>query len=252
MNQVDHSFHRKMAETCYDAAMESIGDGDFEDALDKLDDALSCQSDFLPALLKRTEICLDFDELELARQDVQTILKLYPDSMEGLLLAGNLYRAQGDLTKAIAAYDRVIETNNKNHVAFYARAVTYDLLEETAKALLDFDRCLQLAPDFVSAWYDRGVLYACEKNWSAAESDYSRAIELDSEFVQAYVTRGDARALNGNFKGAEDDFQKAIDLDPDDGMAYYYRGVMYSACGNPKKAQIDFDEAKKRNFDPQD
>ncbi len=250
--QKDKLFHQKLAETCYLSAVESLGEGDSEDALDKLDDALSCQPDYLPALLGRAELYLDFDDPDAAEPDIKRIMKLDPDSSASLLLIGNFYRAKNNFSKAVECYSRALKKNEKDHIAFYARAVSYDMMNETEKALADFEQCLKLAPLFVSGWYDRGVLYACANNWPAAIADYSKVIELDPEFVHAYVTRGDARALSGDCKGAEQDFQKAIDLDPEDGMAYYYRAAMYDSLGEDEKASIDFQMAAEKNFDPED
>ena len=67
----------------------------------------------------------------------------------------------------------------------------------TTKSLADYDRAIQLNPNNAIAYYNRGLAkYALGKNQEAI-ADYDLAIKLDSNHAIAYVNRGLAKCALG-------------------------------------------------------
>ena len=76
----------------------------------------------------------------------------------------------------------------------------------TTKSLADYDRAIQLNPNNAIAYYNRGVVkYALGKNQDAI-ADYDRAIQLDSNYAIAYFGRGSAKSVLGKNQEAIADY----------------------------------------------
>jgi tetratricopeptide (TPR) repeat protein len=116
-------------------------------------------------------------------------------------------------------------------------------------ALADFNRAIELNPKDDVAYYNRAQAKRLKKNAGGAVADYTRAIELGSKNPAAYNNRGNARAENSDRDGAIADYTHAIELKPDYARAYYNRAVTKQAKGDATGADADFKTAEK--LDPE-
>src|SRR5918997_1596939 len=69
-------------------------------------------------------------------------------------------------------------------------------------ALADFNRALRLKPALAPAYYYRGNLHYKRGDYKAAISDYDRLVELDPRNPDAYYNRGVTRLALGDWAGA--------------------------------------------------
>ncbi len=56
-------------------------------------------------------------------------------------------------------------------------------------AIADFDKAIELNPEDAMAYYNRGTAYAGLEQFDAAIADFDKAIELNPDFVEAYHNR---------------------------------------------------------------
>ncbi len=243
------SNRQELSKLFHDAAMEIWEEGSpGDEAFFKFKQAVEYDSENVDALADFAVFLLESEEFDEALKLAETGLRLAPDDSRFYSLKGNVFRCRGDYELSLPQYDRAIELNPKDYLAFYGRGISRDILG-LAGALADLTECLRIRNDFVSAWYDRGVLQTSDGHLDAAIADYSRAIELDPQFIQAYVTRGDLFAVLGKYDSAFTDFDTAIGIDPDNPAPYYYRAMAWSEQGHKKKAQKDFETARMLGFD---
>ncbi|PSB03729.1 cag pathogenicity island protein Cag7, partial [filamentous cyanobacterium Phorm 46] len=72
----------------------------------------------------------------------------------------------------------------------------------TTKSLADYDRAIQLNPYNAIAYVNRGLAkYALGRNQEAI-TDYDRAIKLDPNYANAYKNRGIAKSNLGKNQDA--------------------------------------------------
>ena len=108
--------------------------------------ALDVSPDFVPAIMKMGESYL-FDEprdFAIAETYMEKILELEPDEYRSHDLLGDVYRAQGNMTKAGTTYTRAVE----------------------------------LSPDDGMALHQRGHVGSFLGNFDAARADYQAAVDL--------------------------------------------------------------------------
>jgi tetratricopeptide (TPR) repeat protein len=116
---------------------------------------------------------------------------------------------QGDLDGALADFNRAIELDPKNALAYYNRAYSKKLKKDAAGAIADYTRAIELNPKFTEAYFDRGNLKGDSNDPDGAIADYNRAIELKPDYALAYYNRGVAKKRKGDAAGAEADLKSA-------------------------------------------
>jgi Tfp pilus assembly protein PilF len=57
---------------------------------------------------------------------------------------------QDDLEKALRYLNRALSLDSNSYLAYYNRAVAYDMLERLEEALADYDRALAIQPNHLA------------------------------------------------------------------------------------------------------
>lgn len=88
---------------------------------------------------------------------------------------------QGNIDRAITAFDQAIAIDPKSSLAYLNRGLALRRLGEEDRALADLDRAVKLAPT-ARSYYHRSLLQREKGNERRARADESRAVELDSDY----------------------------------------------------------------------
>jgi tetratricopeptide (TPR) repeat protein len=91
---------------------------------------------------------------------------------------GNGYRAKGDVSAAIADYNRAIELFPYLRSAYQARALAHLGERRFDQAIADFDKAVELDPDDRKAYRDRGLAKAAAGDKVGALADFRKAERL--------------------------------------------------------------------------
>jgi tetratricopeptide (TPR) repeat protein len=165
-------------------------------------------------------------------------------------IAANIYvsnalaaKAKGDLSAAIAAYDRAIAMEPDNALIYINRGMARADRGEWDAAIADDDRALALAPDNALAYNNRGFIKLKKGDYAGAISDSDRAIALDPRLAYAYNNRGFALAQEGNLDAALADYDRSLALDANNALAYNNRGFARYQQGDLEHALADLDKA---------
>lgn len=71
----------------------------------------------------------------------------------------NIYMAQGRSQELIDELDAAIESDPGNTIYYFARAMSYDGMDNEEKALADYNKILEIDPEYFDASYNIGVIY---------------------------------------------------------------------------------------------
>jgi tetratricopeptide (TPR) repeat protein len=148
---------------------------------------------------------------------------------------GNKDYQQKQFETAIANFDKAIEKNSDNHLAYYGRGLAWLGKADPGKAVESFERSVQLSPDQPMYQMLYGIaLY--EKAFDTAKEDQARKANKKKEEIQP--------DLSGvNFEKAQQHIEEAIKLNPDMSRAHRYRGMIYRAQDKAKEAADEFTKA---------
>ena len=215
----------------------------------------------------------DFEALaEYAESGIRTAPEL-PDFHR---FAGRAYRENGDLTKALGAYDQALKIVPGDAGTLLGRALTaillrrYDKAEADCSAVLntvtsgtayalrgfarmktgsleraleDSTNALTLEPKEVMALLTRANIQLLRNRGSDALRDSRKALKIDPAQPWAYITYGSALTMAGKNEEGLKMLDQAVEMVPDDGEAYLARGRCLAALGRKSDAEKDFEKA---------
>jgi len=198
--------------------------------------AIELDAKYAPAYYNRGVALLVKGDRQNAKSDFITVTKLKADYMllaQAYLHLGELQQVEGDKAGADYYFSG----------AYFFRANSEVVKQETNGALADFNKAIELRPDFTTAFYDRGRLKQTMGDFNGALGDYDTTIKLDPSWSAPFMNRGNVKLLLNDADGALADFDKAIALNPKDAKAFMNRGRAYAILGDTARAKADFSAA---------
>ena len=175
-----------------------------------------------------------------------------------------------DYKGAIKLYDKAVQLNTNNALAYFGRGNAYYSLKQYELAIQNYNKAININPDLYQAYHNRGIVYGTLGQYDWAIQNFDKVIKLNPNFANAYSCRGLAYANIGKYNNAIDDFTYAIvHLEPNISVIYrinngslqpykafdlnfaklyQMRGLCYKKIGNDKKAKADFTKAKELGY----
>lgn len=228
-----------------DQALDEIIRGNYKEADRLANKTLQLQDNSALAIGVRGWVKYIFDDYKAAQTDLEKAIRL--DSSNALFRArlAICYSAldQKDLSQKTANEALQLLTTPKTAIDYYARGVSYSLLEKTDNAISDYTKVIELNPQFVLAYYNRGATYHNKKDYSEAIADYTKVIELNPQYANPYKYRGDIYLSMQNYNEAIRNYTKAIELSSNDVSSdhiYFNRGNAYFYKSDYDKAIDDY------------
>ncbi|HLP46113.1 MAG TPA: tetratricopeptide repeat protein, partial [Candidatus Kapabacteria bacterium] len=125
--------------------------------------------------------------------------------------------------KALKAFNRAVQLNDKKSTYFYDLGVMLSLEKNYTKAIEMYQKAINLDPKDAYSYYGAGNIYKDLKNYEETVEMYQKAIELDPKFAYPYNGLGNVYSDLRDYDKAIEMYRKAIELDPK--YAYPYNGV---------------------------
>ena len=170
-------------------------------------------------------------------------INLNPDDALAYNTRGIAKKALGRYDDAIADYNEAIRLEPGDADAYNNRGIAKKALGHLDDALADYDAAIRLEPDYAGAYYNRGIAKKALGRLDDALADYDAAIRLEPDYAGAYNNRGVAKEALGRLDDALADYDAAIRLEPDYAGAYNNRGIAKKALGHLDDALADYDAA---------
>jgi len=148
-----------------------------------LDRVLELSKDDIEGLLYRARVAIQAEDLDAAKKDVDTAFELAPNRIDTILLRSTIAAEQKRFGDAIGDLLLIIKNQPK---------------DQPNVGLL-----MQL-----------GLLYSMDDRPSQAIKVFGQVINLDSEYWQAYRMRADTLLAMKDYSKAIADFEKALELAP--------------------------------------
>ena len=138
---------------------------------------------------------------------------------------------------AISDFNKAIDTNPGNSVAYFSRGRAYYKQSKTDNAISDYNKAIEISPEYTAAYQSRGYAYYSLDDYTQAISDYDKALQINPEDAATYNMRGIAYYKQGNIENALSDYNKAIEIAPEFSAAYQNRGDVYQTISNDLAAK---------------
>lgn len=132
---------------------------------------------------------MDQVNLELARQEFQTALRIYPDLPDALESYGLLEAREGHDAEALGLLQHALDVTRTDSTRYVDRAVNlaamYIKAGKDDEALKLLNRAIQEAPGYARAWSNRAVVEYRRGEVSLARTDAETALRFDPYNSQA-------------------------------------------------------------------
>ncbi len=195
---------------------------------------------------------------ELAKRDLLTASRLFPECAEATLELARLYAQQGDTSAATTYLNRILRQNNSlKPLAYIELAMIRFMQDNFDSALNELNKATTFDSLNAMAWYYKGYLRSrfvdpdgssgkkpfSLLSFSEAMHHFNRSIALNPQFADAWFQRAIVH-LN-EFRDAQGlaDLQQALKLDPINASYHVGRAEYYLRIGNYKAAIADADSA---------
>ncbi len=175
---------------------------------------------------------------------VQTIQQKVETVGSNVLLQ-DAYRfyTQRRLPDALALYDRALQIDRKNPLAWQGRGLTLALQGKHREALEAFEQALKLKPNLVTSLSGKGAALNILRNNTKALEAFDEAILLEKDNVIAWNGKGAALHALGQSEQALTSFDVALHYDPLMAQAWGNKGIVLRHLRRYPEALNAFEEA---------
>lgn len=127
----------------------------------------------------------DRERIEAAVKEHLDSLLTRQDQWNSHFNLGNYYLDQGELNRAIQAYDTALKLEPRSVLAGVNRAMAYSRMGDNAAAHDSLRKALEIAPEDAAANFNMGLLLAEENDPNGAEKLLRTALKSDPGMAQA-------------------------------------------------------------------
>jgi tetratricopeptide (TPR) repeat protein len=139
------------------------------------------------------------------------------------------------LNDAQGYYDKIIQNDANNAIAYFARAV--NTCREIEMMSSDNE------PYMLSNSSHTIVQNKKNEKCKSALADFTKALQLQPSFTFAYYNRANVKSLLQDFDGAMKDYDTALKLNPDFAESLYNEGFLLYYLNNKQEACANFSKA---------
>ncbi|MDR0754393.1 MAG: tetratricopeptide repeat protein [Prevotellaceae bacterium] len=115
-------------------------------------------------------------------------------------------------TEAIECWQKAIDINPNDAVAYYNMGNAYDELGNYTEAIACYQKSLDIDPTAARVYNNMGYSYAGLENYTEAISCWQKAVDIDPTDALSYNNMGSAYYKLGNHTEAIDCYKKAAQL----------------------------------------
>ncbi len=185
----------------------------------------SCEEKEAPVLIKATP------------ENIDSLLQVYPDSVELLVMRGNIafddYRFSDALADGAKAFR--LDSNNIDARMLYAQAQNNKLgrtLADVELAQRHFQYIISVEPKNTDALVGLATTYGFQQDFEQAFKYVDNALRIDPKKRDAYVFKGSMYLILGNIDRAKSSYETAVQQDPNFYEGYLRLGALYENEGD--------------------
>jgi tetratricopeptide (TPR) repeat protein len=225
----------------YQLALTETDNGNFDEAIDYLDQVIKIKPEFDSAYAERAYNYLSIDEAELALKDADKAISYNYNNTCALYYRGMINNYLYKADEAIKDFTHIIRLRDSVYmnIALQERAYVYYNSDQFKKAIEDFNRMLKTDSLNESIYTSRGIAKSRDNVYSL----YSDSTTSESFLKYYKVLFSNNSTIILNTKGAIDDYTKAIEINPKYDFAYYNRAKTYDDLNLVEKALTDINTA---------
>lgn len=170
-------------------------------------------------------------------QDLDSLLVLYPDSIELIIEHGNKMIAEFDYEAAMADAAKAFRLDSSS---FEARMLYAEVLNnkpdrtvaEISNAQRHYQILVKKDASNTKALVGLAATYTQQQDWDNSFKYVNQALKVNPKYRDAYVLKGTNYRILGNIELTKSSYETAVQQDPEFYEAYIVLGSLYQAEEN--------------------
>lgn len=130
---------------------------------------------------------LNAGEIAKAEAAAQNAERLGVTDVDALTLKGMILYRQNKNAEALAAFEKVLQTQGRNSTAKYYQALLYDRMNQPERSTVAYREAVTAEPTFAPAWFDMGVAHYNKGEYKEAAAAYQEAIKYEPTNALAHA-----------------------------------------------------------------
>lgn len=193
-------------------------------------------TEYQEALSVVPEEILKKDAMRSPQQALQ--VRSYAKTLSNL---GALYRKQGKITEALAAYQKALEIDPRSKEGHFGLGIVYASQQQYTDAEASYQKALAIDPRYEEAYTNLGAILMAQKKTADAIVAYRKALAINPSFPDANYNLAIALSEQGNAQEAIAAYQRTISIVPGFIPARLNLGLLLHQAGNLDEAQDQFE-----------
>ena len=199
-------------------------------------DAIKLRPDYIPPRLALAQIQLGRQEWANALTSGKEILAASPNNVSGRLIISSALMGTGDFKTAKQELESTLKLYPESNDAKYQLAFLYFQEKRYADAERIFSEIYHSNPPDIRGLMGITETYMIQGKFDQAMAAVKKEIELHPEKTNLKVAYGNIAVRNGNVKEALKSYDEVIKANPKDGSMYIRMGIAYRQLGDSKNA----------------
>jgi tetratricopeptide (TPR) repeat protein len=116
--------------------------------------------------------------------------------------------------EALTLFDKAIEINPNNDMAWGDKALILDKKGQTVEALTNFSRAISINPNNSITWHNKGLTLLRMRKFKESIECFDTALKINGNYAKAWYNKGRAFEMLGEKNKVQPCLDKARKLDP--------------------------------------
>jgi tetratricopeptide (TPR) repeat protein len=143
---------------------------------------------------------------------------------------------QREFSKAIQAYQKVIELDPTYIEAYNNLGVIYQMLGEVDRAFGFYQKSTEINPKYEKGYNNLGILFFLKGHYDEALEAFQKALTINSNNIESYINLGILYKKKGEGEKAIESYQKALAINPLHRETHYNIALLYEQSENSERA----------------
>ena len=139
---------------------------------------------------------------------------------------------QREFSKAIQAYQKVIELDPSYVEAYNNLGVTYQIIGEIDRAFEVYERATKIDPRYEKGFNNLGTLFLLKDRYEEALDAFQKALAINSNNIESHINLGILFKKTDHLEKAIKSYQAALAIDPFHRETHYNIALVYEQMEN--------------------
>ncbi|MCD4703064.1 MAG: tetratricopeptide repeat protein [Methanosarcinaceae archaeon] len=164
------------------------------------------------AWLVRAHTLIATNDKQAALESLEQALSIQSDLIPALKLKGSLLVQQDDMQGALEVFTKLSELDPTEMVAWFSKASVLGEMGDYIRALEALDRAIEIDPEWPETWFNRGLILYKSEQYEDAITAFEKAMELVDGYIEPIYFKGLAHHELRQEKEAQESLYTAAEM----------------------------------------